>query len=219
MGVQQPHGKGTCGGCSADVTYLRTSALPLPPWVLTGDAACYNTIQYNTKFVKRHVAVASEALANSCPVTLDICCYYVRTVVILLRKRCRETLHSRKCIAGDQYNRLDRLISRQISNTTMNDCSQPPNWTGLFISVQCEHGLKLGRLIANCSMPVERQQEMIQHMLITVRFVGGSRFRPFATCLPRKSQQKHIFRVTAHQSAATSFLSLTLAALCQNYIR
>jgi len=24
----------------------------------------YNTIQYNTKFVKRHVAVASEALAN-----------------------------------------------------------------------------------------------------------------------------------------------------------
>jgi len=24
----------------------------------------YSTIQYNTKFVKRHVAVASEALAN-----------------------------------------------------------------------------------------------------------------------------------------------------------
>ena len=24
----------------------------------------YNTIQYNTKFVKRHVAVASQALAN-----------------------------------------------------------------------------------------------------------------------------------------------------------
>jgi len=32
--------------------------------VTAGLGGKYNTIQYNTKFVKRHVAVASEALAN-----------------------------------------------------------------------------------------------------------------------------------------------------------
>ena len=32
--------------------------------VARSSISTYNTIQYNTKFVKRHVAVASEALAN-----------------------------------------------------------------------------------------------------------------------------------------------------------
>jgi len=39
----------------------------LPKLSIAGDlsySSGYNTIQYNTKFVKRHVAVASEALAN-----------------------------------------------------------------------------------------------------------------------------------------------------------
>ena len=61
---------------ASDVTYIVSNgalnSTPTPnidgetPSVSVIDVLFYNdnTIQYNTKFVKRHVAVASEALAN-----------------------------------------------------------------------------------------------------------------------------------------------------------
>jgi len=52
------------------MTHTHTESRKTPqfkwkPATSISDKQQYNTIQYNTKFVKRHVAVASEALNNN----------------------------------------------------------------------------------------------------------------------------------------------------------